>query len=81
MTNLDPQTTAEFWEAYLRAADAGTNLAQVSRTFPAASHELCSPISGPLSSVPRIAPKAITFAWDLVMRRAPIAAGAPPRVA
>ena len=81
MTNLDPQTTAEFWAAYLRAADAGTNLAQVSRTFAVAPHELCSPISGPVSSVPRIAPAAIKFAWDLVLLPAPIAAGAPPRVA
>jgi hypothetical protein len=31
--------------------------------------------------VPRIAPAAITFAWDLVVLRAPIAVGAPPRVA
>jgi hypothetical protein len=81
MTNLDPQTTADFWDAYLRAAGAGTNLAQVSRTFPGAPHELCSPVSGPVSSVPRIAPASITFAWDLVLLRAPIAAGAPPRVA
>jgi hypothetical protein len=89
MTNLDPQTTAEFWAAYLRAADAGTNLAQVSRTFAVAPHEPfavaphepCSPISGPVSSVPRIAPAAIKFAWDLVLLPAPIAAGAPPRVA
>jgi hypothetical protein len=81
MTNLDPQTTADFWDAYLRAADAGTNLAQVSRTLPAAPHELCSPISGPGSSVPRIASAAIKFAWDLVLLPAPIAAGAPPRVA
>ena len=34
MTNLDPQTTGDFWDAYLRAAGAGTKLAQVSRTFP-----------------------------------------------
>jgi len=81
MTNLDPQTTGDFWDAYLRAAGAGTNLAQVSRTFPDATHELCSPVGGPVSYVPRIAPAAITFAWDLVMQRAPIAAGAPPRVA
>ena len=81
MTNLDPQTTADFWDAYLRAAGASTNLAQVSRTFPDAPHELCSPVSDPVSSVPRIAPAAITFAWDLVLLRAPIAAGAPPRVA
>jgi hypothetical protein len=81
MTNLDPQTTGDFWDAYLRAASAGTNLAQVSRTFPDAPHELCSPVSGPLSYVLRIAPAAITFAWDLVVLRAPIAVGAPPRVA
>ena len=31
MTNLDPQTTGDFWDAYLRAAGAGTKLAQVSR--------------------------------------------------
>ena len=23
MTNLDPQTTADFWDAYITAADAG----------------------------------------------------------
>jgi hypothetical protein len=23
MTNLDPQTTADFWDAYVTAADAG----------------------------------------------------------
>ena len=66
MTNLDPQTTGDFWDAYLRAAGAGTKLAQVSRT----------PVSGPVSYVPRIAPAAITFAWDLVVLR-----DAPPRVA
>ena len=33
MTNLDPQTTADFWDAYVRAAGASANLAQVSRTF------------------------------------------------
>ena len=83
MTNLDldPQTTGEFWDAYLRAAGAGTKLAQVSCTFPDAPHELCSPVSGPVSYVLRIAPAAITFAWDLVVLRAPIAVGAPPRVA
>jgi hypothetical protein len=81
MTNLDPQTTGDFWDAYLRAASAGTKLAQVSRTFPDAPHELCSPVSGPVSYVPRIAPAEITFAWDLVVRRASIAVGAPPRVA
>jgi hypothetical protein len=64
MTNLDldPQTTGDFWDAYLRAAGAGTKLAQV--------------VSGPVSYVPRIAPAAITFAWDLVVLR-----DAPPRVA
>jgi hypothetical protein len=31
--------------------------------------------------VPRIAPAPITFAWDLVVLRAPIAVDAPPRVA
>jgi hypothetical protein len=81
MTNLDPQTTGDFWDAYLRAASAGTKLSQVSRTFPGVPHELCSPVSGPVSYVPRIAPAAITFAWDLVVLRAPIAVGAPPRVA
>ena len=81
MTNLDPQTTGDFWDAYLRAAGAGTKLAQVSRTFPDAPDERCSPVSGPVSYVPRIAPAAITFAWDLVVLRAPIAVDAPPRVA
>ena len=81
MTNLDPQTTGDFWDAYLRAAGAGTKLAQVSRTFPDAPDERCSPVSGPVSYVPRIAPAAITFAWDLVVLRAPIAVAAPPRVA
>jgi hypothetical protein len=78
MTNLDldPQTTGDFWDAYLRAAGAGTKLAQVSRTFPDAPHELCTPVSGPVSYVPRIAPAAITFAWDVVVLR-----DAPPRVA
>jgi hypothetical protein len=81
MTNLDPQTTGDFWDEYLRAAGAVTKLAQVSRTFPDAPHELCSPVSGPVSYVPRIAPAAITFAWDLVVLRAPIDVDAPPRVA
>ena len=81
MTNLDPQTTGDFWDAYLRAASAGTKLARVSRTFPDAPHELCSPVSGPVSYVPRIAPAAITFAWDLVVLQAPIADGAPPKAA
>ena len=81
MTNLDPQTTGDFWDAYLRAAGAGTKLAQVSRTFPDAPHELCSPVSGPVSYVPRNAPAAITFAWDLVVLRARSAVSAPPRAA
>jgi hypothetical protein len=76
MANLDPQTTDDFWEEYLRAASAGTKLAQVSRTFPDAPHERCSAVSGPVSYVPRIAPAAITFTWDLVVLR-----DAPPRVA
>jgi hypothetical protein len=73
MTNLDPQTTGDFWDAYLRAA-ARTNLAQVSRTFPDAPRKLSSPVDGPVSYAPRIASAAITFAWDLVIRRAPRAA-------
>jgi hypothetical protein len=81
MTNLDPQTTGDFWDAYLRAASAATKLAQVSRTFPDAPHEFCSPVSRPVSYVPRIAPAAITFTWDLVVLRAPIAVDAPPKVA
>lgn len=81
MTNLDPQTTGDFWDAYLRADGAGTKLAQVSRTFPDAPHELCSPVSGPVSYVPRIGLAAITFAWDLVVLRARSAVGAPPRAA
>jgi len=78
MTNLDldPQTTGDFWDAYLRAAGAGTELARGGRTFPDAAHELCSPVSGPVSYVPRIAPAPITFGWDLVVLR-----DAPPRVA
>ncbi|MDT5342013.1 MAG: hypothetical protein QOE52_1197 [Mycobacterium sp.] len=80
MTDLDPQTTGDFWDAYLRAAGAGAGagikLSQVSRTFPDARRELCSPVIGPVSYVPRIAPAAITFAWDLVVLR-----DAPPRVA
>jgi hypothetical protein len=31
MTNLDPQTTADFWDAYVRAA--GAVAPQVSRIF------------------------------------------------
>jgi hypothetical protein len=81
MTNLDPQTTGDFWDAYLRAAGAGTKLAQVSRTFPDDPHKHCSPVSAPVSYVPRIAPAPITFAWDLVVLRAPIAVDAPPKVA
>jgi hypothetical protein len=77
MTNLDPQTTGDFWDAYLRAAGAGTRLAQVSRTFSDAPQELC----GPVSYVPRTAPAAITFGWDLVVLRVPIALDAPPRAA
>ena len=49
--------------------------------FPMLRTNFCSPVSGPVSYVPRIAPAAITFAWDLVMLRAPIAVGAPPKVA
>jgi hypothetical protein len=81
MAILDPQTTGDFWDAYLRAAGAGTNLSQVSRTFPDAPQELCSPVGGRASHVPRIAPAPITFAWDRVMLRGPIAPDAPPRVA
>ena len=33
MTNLDPQTTADFWDAYVRAAGGGAKLAQAGRTF------------------------------------------------
>jgi hypothetical protein len=80
MTNLDPQTTGDFWDAYLRAAGAGTNLSQVSPSLPDAQHKLSS-VDGPASRVPRITPAAITFAWDLVMLRGPIAPDAPPRVA
>jgi hypothetical protein len=76
MTNLDPQTTGDFWHAYLRAAGVGTELSQVSGTFPDAPHELCSPVIGPVSFVPRITPAAITFAWDRVVLR-----DAPPKVA
>jgi hypothetical protein len=71
MTNLDPQTTGEFWDAYLRAAGAGTNLSQVSHTFPDAPREL----------VPRMTSAPITFAWDLVVLRRPFVAGAPPKAA
>jgi hypothetical protein len=44
MTNLDPQTTADFWDAYFHAAGAGANLTQVSRTFAVVAPELCSPV-------------------------------------
>ena len=46
MTNpdLDPQTTGDFWDAYLRAAGARANLAQVSRTLGGVPPELCSPV-------------------------------------
>ncbi|HXO78366.1 MAG TPA: hypothetical protein VN856_00585 [Mycobacterium sp.] len=81
MTNLDPQTTGDFWDAYLRAAGAGTKLAQVSRTVPDDPQKRRSPVSGPVSYVPRIARAPITFAWDLVVLRRPIAAGAPPKAA
>ena len=43
MTNLDPQTTADFWDAYLRAV-ARANLVQISRTLAGAPPELCSPV-------------------------------------
>ena len=81
MTDVDPQTTGEFWDAYLRAAGGGSKLAKVSRTIPDAPHELPAPVRGPVPCVPRIGPAAITFAWDLVMLRAPIAVDAPPKVA
>jgi hypothetical protein len=81
MTDVDPQTTGEFWDAYLRAAGAGSKLAPVRRTIPDDPHELPAPVSGPVPCVPRIAPAAISFAWDLVVLRAPIAVEAPPRVA
>ena len=42
MTNLDPQTTADFWDAYLRAAGTRANLAQASRAFAGSTPELCS---------------------------------------
>jgi hypothetical protein len=81
MTNADPQTTGEFWDAYLRAAGAGSKLAQVSRAIPDDRNDLPAAVSGPVPCVPRIAPAAITFAWDLVVLRAPVAMDAPPRVA
>jgi hypothetical protein len=60
MTNLDPQTTADFWDAYLRAAGA--------------PNELGCPVGVPVSHAPRIASAAIRFAWDLVLMPAPTAA-------
>ena len=81
MINLDPQTTADFWDAYLRGADVGTNLAQVSHTVPVAPQKPRSPVSGSVPNVSRIASAAIRFAWDLVLLPAPVAADAPPRVA
>ena len=74
MTYLDPQTTADFWDAYLRAAAAGANLAQVSRTSPGAPNELGRPAGVPVSHAPRMASAAIRFAWDLVLMPAPTAA-------
>ena len=71
MTDLDPQTTADFWDAYLRA---GTNSAQVGDTFLSALHV-------PVSDSPRITSAAITFAWDRVLVSAPIGTGARPRAA
>ena len=71
MTNSDPQTTGDFWDAYLRAAGAGTNLSQVNRTFLDAPQEL----------MPRTAPAPITFAWDLVVLRGPLAPDAHPSAA
>jgi hypothetical protein len=32
MTNLDPQTTDDFWDAYVTAVDAGADLGHVSHT-------------------------------------------------
>ena len=74
MTNLDPQTTADFWDAYLCAAGAGSNLPQVSRTLPGAPKELGGPVGVPVSSSPGIASAAIRFGWDLVLMPGPIAA-------
>ncbi len=73
MRDLDPQTTADFWDAYLRAAGTGTNLTQVSRAFP----EVGVPVS--IGSGTACAP--ITFAWDLVLLPPPIASGLSPRAA
>ena len=36
MTDPDPQTTADFWEAYVRAAGDDAKPAQARRTFAAA---------------------------------------------
>ena len=44
MTNLDSQTTADFWDAYVRAAGGSAKLAQAGRTFAGAPPELCSPV-------------------------------------
>ena len=44
MTNLDPQTTADFWDAYVRAAGDGAKLAQAGRTFAGAPPEHFSPV-------------------------------------
>ena len=33
MMDLDPQTTADFWHAYVTAADAGADLGETSRTL------------------------------------------------
>ena len=60
MTKLDPQTTADFWEAYLRAAGA--------------AQELGVPVGVPASQAPGISAAAIRFAWDLVLMPGPIAA-------
>jgi hypothetical protein len=34
MTELDPQTTADFWHAYVTAADAGPEPVETSRSLP-----------------------------------------------
>ena len=34
MTDLDPQTTADFWHAYVTTADAGADLVKTSRSLP-----------------------------------------------
>lgn len=33
MTDLEPHTTADFWHAYVTAADAGADLVETSRTL------------------------------------------------